>query len=284
VDRGREPELHAGLAGGAGPGSVGEKVRRLMRERGLSQRALAHASGLALSTVNEIARGEFRPGTTVLSFARLAAALGTTLGELFGGSQPVADPAEELRLLRRLDRGESPGFQRLAQRLDTLLQAPPATGERPRLELLGTDSLQVPLYTRPAQGLGAYGEPIPAWNAVPTLAVPRSLRPADGVLAAAPMRDSGMAPELRPGDVLVIHYPERQPALELLRHDELVAVTLVGPAGWTDLVRRFRSDPASGAETLVGGRPEVAAMPLRLRDLRFIGAVRMVLKRPGGVE
>ncbi|MDQ3024081.1 MAG: LexA family transcriptional regulator, partial [bacterium] len=197
-------------------GPTSRKVRELMAQQGLSQRELARRSGLSLTIVNAIASGRYPPGTSIGSFEKLASALATSIGELFGGSQPVSDPAEELALLRRLDSGESVGLRRIAARIDELLLLAAQVEERrdetrPRLEVVGGESLLVPLYGHAAAGLGAYNEPIPAWADVEKIPVPRSLRPGDGVLTATRVRGESMEPELADGDIVVLHYPERQP-------------------------------------------------------------------------
>ncbi|MDP1630199.1 MAG: helix-turn-helix transcriptional regulator [Caulobacter sp.] len=55
---------------------VGENVRRLRIERGLSQEALAGEAGLAMRHLGRIERGEGNP--TVSMLGQLASALGTT--------------------------------------------------------------------------------------------------------------------------------------------------------------------------------------------------------------
>jgi transcriptional regulator with XRE-family HTH domain len=263
--------------------SVGSKIRELMMRQGLSQRELARRSGLSLTIVNSIASGRYPPGTSIGSFEKIAAALGSSIGELFGGSQPVEDPAEELALLRRLDSGESVGLRRLASRLDELITLAADVRQRdeesrPRLEVVGGESLIVPLYGHAAAGLGAYNEPVPNWAEVEKVPVPRSLRPGDGQLSATRVRGESMEPELADGDIVVLHYPERQPALRLLAEGALVAVTVTDGGEWSDYLKRYATDARSGSELLISTNTAYRPIPLNLRDVRFVGAVKMVIK------
>lgn len=295
--------------------AIGAKVKGLMRAEGLSQRGLAERGGLSLSVVNDLVNGRYSAGTAIGTFEKVARALGTSVGELFGGSQPVESPAEQLDLLRRLDRGDSAAFAELRQRLDDLsallasapLSAPavaavperaaelppgvwdhvpdepsePAVGMtlRPQLELLGSsDALLVPLYGHAAAGLGAYNEPVPAAAEVERIPVPRALRPHDGVLIATQVRGDSMEPELYAGDLVVVHYPELQPALALLTPGALVAVTLMDGGEWLDYVKRVALDPRTGMKVLASTNPAYAPLLVTPRELRFVGAVRMTLR------
>jgi transcriptional regulator with XRE-family HTH domain len=58
-------------------------LRRLRRERGLSQERLAHDAELNMTHVAKIERSEREPG--VRTVAKLAKALGIPAGELFDG-------------------------------------------------------------------------------------------------------------------------------------------------------------------------------------------------------
>jgi len=60
--------------------ALGEAVRRLRLEAEMSQEALAEAAGTDLTQVGGIERGIRNPSYTTL--LRLAAALGTSVGEL----------------------------------------------------------------------------------------------------------------------------------------------------------------------------------------------------------
>jgi phage repressor protein C with HTH and peptisase S24 domain/DNA-binding Xre family transcriptional regulator len=283
MDQERVDEFGHGSGGLSG---VPAKLRELMARQGISQRELARRAGLSLTIVNVIATGKYPGGTTIGSFEKIANALGTSIGELFGGAQPVADPAEELALLRQLHSGEAPGLHRIAARLDEL-QARAAEleaandAQRPRLEVLGgaQDTLLVPLYGHAAAGLGAYNEPVSAWTDVEKIPVPRSLRPSDGQLLALQVRGESMEPELSEGDVVVVHYPERQPALKLLSNGQLVVVTTEDGADWNDYLKRVSLDPATGLETLVSSNSAYAPITVRQRDIRFVGSVKMIVRK-----
>lgn len=58
----------------------GSALRRVRRERGLSQEALAEATGLSANFVGEMERGLKAPGLVVV--VRLARALGVSIHEL----------------------------------------------------------------------------------------------------------------------------------------------------------------------------------------------------------
>jgi phage repressor protein C with HTH and peptisase S24 domain len=256
-----------------------------MAEQGLSQRELARRAGLSLTIINMIASGRYPAGTAISSFDKLATALGTSIAELFGGSQPVYDPDEQLALLRRLDSGESAGLRQLAGRLDELLLLARESEQRrdharPRLEVLGgeTQALLVPLYGHAAAGLGAYNEPVPNWADVEKIPVPRSLRPSDGQLTATQVRGDSMEPELADGDIVVLHYPERQPALKLLDEGALVAVTMEDGSEWSDYLKRFSTDPRTGAGLLVSTNTAYRPVAVHPREVRFVGAVKMILR------
>lgn len=283
------PELVASLDPDRLPvdhASVAAKVRYLMARLGISQRELARRAGLSLTIINSVATGKYPAGTTIGSFEKICAALGTSVGELFGGAQPVSDPAEELALLRQLHSGEAPGLHRIATRLDELLarsaELDAARDEaRPRLEVVGSssDTLLVPLYGHAAAGLGAYNEPVGSWSDVEKIPVPRSLRPGDGQLLAIRVRGDSMEPELSEGDTVVVHYPERQPALKLLDANALVVVTTQDGSEWNDYLKRVSVDAAHGGELLVSTNPAYAPIAVRPKDIRFVGSVKMILRR-----
>jgi transcriptional regulator with XRE-family HTH domain len=58
-------------------------LRRLRRQRGLSQERLAHNADLNMTHVAKIERGEREPGVRTVS--KLAKALGVSAAELFDG-------------------------------------------------------------------------------------------------------------------------------------------------------------------------------------------------------
>jgi len=63
--------------------TFGSNLRKARRERGLSQERLAHASGLNMTHVARIERGEREPG--VRTVAKLTHGLGVSANVLFDG-------------------------------------------------------------------------------------------------------------------------------------------------------------------------------------------------------
>lgn len=74
-----------------GDEELGTTLRELRRERGLSQQTLADRAGVSRNFVAQIERGESTP--TVSLLARIAQALGATVGELLG--ENVAEQATD---------------------------------------------------------------------------------------------------------------------------------------------------------------------------------------------
>jgi transcriptional regulator with XRE-family HTH domain len=73
------------------PPNVGERVRALRRQRGLSLRALAELSELSPNTISLIERGVTSPSVSTLH--RLAAALGVAITSLF------TEPTEKVKVM-----------------------------------------------------------------------------------------------------------------------------------------------------------------------------------------
>ena len=73
------------------PPDVGQRIRALRHERGLSLRALAALSGLSPNTISLVERGSTSPSVATLH--RLATALGTPITALF------EDPAEKMKVI-----------------------------------------------------------------------------------------------------------------------------------------------------------------------------------------
>jgi len=63
--------------------TFGSNVRKTRREKGLSQERLAHASGLNMTHVARIERGEREPGVRTVS--KLTYGLGVSASVLFEG-------------------------------------------------------------------------------------------------------------------------------------------------------------------------------------------------------
>jgi transcriptional regulator with XRE-family HTH domain len=70
---------------------LGAAIRRVRRERGLSQPQLAEKLGVSVAAVSQFELGVTVPG--VYTFAELAAALGVTYGVLFDEPSALAEHA-----------------------------------------------------------------------------------------------------------------------------------------------------------------------------------------------
>jgi transcriptional regulator with XRE-family HTH domain len=66
--------------------TFGRSVRRLRKQRGLSQESLAEVCGLSRNYISDIERGVRNPG--LLALVALAKALRVTLRELMEGIEP----------------------------------------------------------------------------------------------------------------------------------------------------------------------------------------------------
>jgi transcriptional regulator with XRE-family HTH domain len=64
--------------------AVNERIKSARIEAGLTQRQLAAATGLALTTVSRIERGHVSP--TLASLERIAAAMGPTIAAITTGA------------------------------------------------------------------------------------------------------------------------------------------------------------------------------------------------------
>ena len=107
---------------------VGQRIRELREQRGLTLRALAGLSGLSLNAISLIERGENSP--TVSSLHLLAAALGVSITTFFAPQNELAvvfkRPEERLRTD---DRGiilESLGIGLAQQQLESFILTIPA--------------------------------------------------------------------------------------------------------------------------------------------------------------
>jgi len=79
---------------------IGERVRQLRRERGLTLEALAGRSGVSRAMLSKVERGERQP--TLATAVRIAAGLGVTLSQLMEAERPrlvVHIPASERRVM-----------------------------------------------------------------------------------------------------------------------------------------------------------------------------------------
>ena len=77
------------------PNQLGEIVRSLRSESGLSLNALAGVSGVSAGLLSQIERGNGNPSYSTL--IKLAQALGVGVGEFFGGQDPQPQRVELVR-------------------------------------------------------------------------------------------------------------------------------------------------------------------------------------------
>jgi transcriptional regulator with XRE-family HTH domain len=95
---------------------VAQQIRHLRRQRQLSQRALAEASGLSRNTLSLLERGRTSP--TLATLQKIAAALGVDINLFFqgGGRQAtVSDPTADGRLDLVLEPAAAEGGYQLEQ-------------------------------------------------------------------------------------------------------------------------------------------------------------------------
>jgi transcriptional regulator with XRE-family HTH domain len=71
------------------PNIIGERLRNLRKERGLSQEELAHLASLHSTYIGQLERGE--KNATLESLEKVTEALGISLGELFRFVQTTTD-------------------------------------------------------------------------------------------------------------------------------------------------------------------------------------------------
>lgn len=84
---------------------VGQKIRQLRKERGLTQAELAHRIGVQQSDLCRMENGEYKVALDTLF--RVLGVFGVAIGEFFRDEAPLATPTEReseiLRLVRTLD-------------------------------------------------------------------------------------------------------------------------------------------------------------------------------------
>jgi transcriptional regulator with XRE-family HTH domain len=85
-----------------GADELGAALRQSRLAKGLSQSALAERARVSRNFVAQIERGESTP--TVATIARLAAALGVTVGELLGEEAPAGGPSDAVAVALVADR------------------------------------------------------------------------------------------------------------------------------------------------------------------------------------
>jgi transcriptional regulator with XRE-family HTH domain len=116
-------------------GHLGERIRLLRAQRGLSQEKLAERAGLTSKFLGEVERIETNPSTT--SIARLAAALSVNVGDLFDeGDHLLPVPATQLDRVQESYRSLGDAIEGLraptASTANGGQQRPPATPVAPR--------------------------------------------------------------------------------------------------------------------------------------------------------
>jgi transcriptional regulator with XRE-family HTH domain len=110
---------------------LGERIRELRDERGLTQQTLAERAGGRTSSkhIGAVERGESAP--TATSLVRIAHGLEVTVGELFSTITPGQPP----RLPRRTISVARESLRSLNAILDALDQLPPPSESPPTYEL-----------------------------------------------------------------------------------------------------------------------------------------------------
>ncbi|WP_075290535.1 helix-turn-helix domain-containing protein [Pararhizobium arenae] len=88
---------------------IGERIRLLRQQRGLTLDELAIRSGVSRAMISKVERAEASPTAQLL--ARLCAALGTTLSRFFATDEPTASPLSR-RSDQRLWRDPDTGYLR----------------------------------------------------------------------------------------------------------------------------------------------------------------------------
>jgi transcriptional regulator with XRE-family HTH domain len=88
-----------------------DEIRRIRKDRGLTQRGLAAASGVDQATISQIESGKHRPNLETLD--RLAEALSVGVGEFFPKPQPSLFEAVERRR-----RGKATEARRIAEEIN----------------------------------------------------------------------------------------------------------------------------------------------------------------------
>jgi transcriptional regulator with XRE-family HTH domain len=123
-DVARTKRAAAGTATSPGE-TVGQRLARLRRERGLTQADLAARLGIAQPVVSDYERGELRLHGQLI--VRLTDILGVSADELLGLTPtPAAGPLAQRRLLRRLwaiDRLPRRDQQALFRTIDAFLKS-----------------------------------------------------------------------------------------------------------------------------------------------------------------
>jgi transcriptional regulator with XRE-family HTH domain len=84
---------------------LGERLRAIRKQRGVTQVDLAQAIGTTQNIVSDYERGKLRPNTTILT--KLAAVLQVSSDEILGIALPSAGAPLSRRFLRRLRAVES---------------------------------------------------------------------------------------------------------------------------------------------------------------------------------
>jgi transcriptional regulator with XRE-family HTH domain len=102
------------------PEPLGERIRRLRREKGWTQRDLALRAGLKPAQISKYERGNYQPGLAALK--AIADALGTTTDHLVGsGPETDSDPRLKSLLSRVWELPPKPRSS-IAEILDGLLK------------------------------------------------------------------------------------------------------------------------------------------------------------------
>ncbi|MFJ9501560.1 helix-turn-helix domain-containing protein [Brevibacillus centrosporus] len=103
------------------PKIVGERLRNIRKERGLSQEELAHLASLHSTYIGQLERGE--KNATLESLEKVVGALGVSLEELFRYIQPSTVENDDITLAQIVNRlkGRSIEDQKTVLRLLDLM-------------------------------------------------------------------------------------------------------------------------------------------------------------------
>jgi SOS-response transcriptional repressor LexA len=255
------------------PATTAKRIEQARHDTGLTKEALRVVAHVSPGTLLKILAGDW---TTIPygSLERVWRAVG------LASQQLDAAPEWAQHLSERLEKLDG----RVRQALGKLLEAQgdgvegkapaSAPGKRP-LELVeppGGSVIRVPM-SKVAAGGGYFQET--RTEPEEWYELPASLRPQDGELRVLEVHGDSMEPELREGDLIVVHYASQQPAYASLRYGEMYVVT---DEDYSDVVKRYVLDHATGRDMLVSTNPAYLPIPLT-GSARYIGRVKQVVKR-----
>lgn len=99
---------------------LGERIRRLRKERGLSQEQLGEKSGLHTNYIGQIERGE--KNLTIESLQKVAIGLDIPIGQLFQNIELVEENSELYEIIELLSRRAPKDYEMVLQILKTIFE------------------------------------------------------------------------------------------------------------------------------------------------------------------